>query len=113
MSRCLPCILGLADAAWRAPARHAASRPLRGSQRDNVTYDVRTYRTGPGGALPGWAAELAEACGGYTFMTARVHDGDAVEARRAGDGTGPLVVITGSEEEMRAALGLTPRKPPP
>jgi hypothetical protein len=55
-------------------------------------------------ALPEWARELSESCSLYAFTTMRVHEGRAVVATRTRDGTGPLLVITADETEMRAAL---------
>jgi hypothetical protein len=62
-------------------------------------------------ALPEWAADLSRTCTGYVFTTQLVSEGRSVMARRV-SGTGPLLVMTRSEDEMRAALGLKPRKPP-
>jgi hypothetical protein len=64
-----------------------------------------------GSPLPPWAQELIRSCDRYTFTTTQVREGRSVEARRI-SGTGPMLVITHSEDEMRAALGLKPRKPP-
>jgi hypothetical protein len=61
--------------------------------------------------LPAWAEELAGSCLQYTFTTMRIHDGRrAVVAAKSGDGSGPLLVVTTDEGEMRAALGLKPRE---
>jgi hypothetical protein len=62
--------------------------------------------------LPEWAEELTRSCDRYTFTTMQVHTGRAVVATKSGDGTGPLLVITSNEAEMRKALGLKLRKPP-
>lgn len=70
----------------------------------------------PTGVLPEWAEQLAQSCSQYRFSSQQVHEGRSVVATRAADGPGPLLVITRSEEEMRAALGLRPRparKSPP
>jgi hypothetical protein len=64
------------------------------------------------GLLPPWAQELTRSCDPYTFTTTQVREGRSVVARRI-SGTGPDVVITRSEDEMRAALGLTPRETSP
>jgi hypothetical protein len=64
-----------------------------------------------GRVLPEWAADLSRACTGYVFTTQLVSEGRSVMARRV-SGTGPLLVMTRSEDEMRAALGLKPRKSP-
>jgi hypothetical protein len=40
----------------------------------------------------------------------QVRAGRAVVAVKSGEATGPLLVITASELEMREALGLTPPK---
>jgi hypothetical protein len=63
------------------------------------------------GLLPPWAQELTRSCDRYTFTTTEVHEGRSVVARRI-SGTGPDVVITRNEQEMREALGLKPREPP-
>ena len=62
-------------------------------------------------ALPEWAQALSESCSLYAFTTMRVHEGRAVVATRTGNGTGPLLVITADEAEMRAALSLQPNPP--
>jgi hypothetical protein len=62
------------------------------------------------GVLPPWAQELTRACDWYTFTTMQVHEGRAVVAIKSGDHSGPLLVITSNEEEMRDALGLKPRR---
>jgi hypothetical protein len=67
---------------------------------------------GTGGLLPLWAQELTRSCDRYTFTSTQVHGGRAVVATRSGDVTGPLLVITSNEQEMREALGLKPREPP-
>lgn len=54
--------------------------------------------------LPEWATELADACTGYQFATYLTFHGRAVVAERVAAGSGPLVVITSEEREMRAAL---------
>jgi hypothetical protein len=64
-----------------------------------------------GRVLPEWAEDLSRTCTGYVFTTQLVSEGRSVMARRV-SGTGPLLVMTRSEDEMRAALGLEPRKPP-
>jgi hypothetical protein len=65
---------------------------------------------GTRGLLPDWALKLSQRCTRYTFTTTCTHGGRfAVVAERV-TGTGPSVVITSSEDEMRAALGLKPRK---
>ena len=62
-----------------------------------------------GSLLPSWAEELTRSCKGrYTFTTMVVHGGRAVVAAKSGDGAGPLLVVTASEEEMLVALGLKP-----
>jgi hypothetical protein len=61
------------------------------------------------GLLPPWAQELARSCDRYTFTTTQVHAGRAVVAVKSDAGTGPVLVITRSEDEMRGALGLKPR----
>ena len=61
--------------------------------------------------LPPWAQELTRTCGWYTFTTMLVRDGRAVVAAKSGHGPGPLLVITGSEDEMLTALGLKHREP--
>jgi hypothetical protein len=65
-----------------------------------------------GPVLPEWAEHLSRTCTGYVFTTQLVSEGRSVMARRT-SGTGPLLVMTRSEDEMRAALGLQPRKAPP
>jgi hypothetical protein len=61
-----------------------------------------------GSLLPSWAQELTRTCSWYTFTTMLVHGGRAVVAAKSGDGAGPLLVVTASEEEMLVALGLKP-----
>lgn len=63
------------------------------------------------GLLPPWAQKLTRTCDRYTFTTTQVHGGRAVVAAKSGDGTGPLLVITASEDEMLLALGLKPPGP--
>jgi hypothetical protein len=63
-----------------------------------------------GRVLPEWAQDLSRTCTQYNFTTQLVSEGRSVMARRI-SGTGPLLVMTRSEDEMRAALGLQPRKP--
>jgi hypothetical protein len=63
------------------------------------------------GLLPPWAQELIRTCDRYTFTTTQVYQGRSVLARRI-SGTGPDVVITRSEDEMRDALGLKRRTSP-
>jgi hypothetical protein len=60
------------------------------------------------GLLPPWAQELTRSCDRYTFTTTQVHGGRAVVAIKSGEITGPLLVITSNEQEMREALGLKP-----
>jgi hypothetical protein len=47
----------------------------------------------------------------YAFAPCKVSRGRAVAAVRTGPGTGPSVVITSLEEEMRDALGGTSQPP--
>jgi hypothetical protein len=68
---------------------------------------------GMGRLLPAWAEELSRTCRTHTFSTMQVSDGRAVVAVQAGDGSGPLLVVTRHEDEMRAALGLKAREPHP
>jgi hypothetical protein len=56
--------------------------------------------------LPEWARALAAQCPGYTFSRCELFRRNSVAAVRAAPGTGPDVVITSDEAEMRAALGL-------
>ena len=65
---------------------------------------------GVGRLLPEWAHELSRTCRTHTFTTMQVYDGRAVVAVQAVDGSGPLLVVTRHEDEMRAALGLKPRE---
>jgi hypothetical protein len=58
----------------------------------------------PANLLPAWAETLARSCAGYAFTTQQVREGRSVVATRTGDGPGPVMVITASEAEMRAAL---------
>jgi hypothetical protein len=61
----------------------------------------------PGWArLPDWAKALSDVYRRYTFARCDVFRGTAVAAVRSAPGTGPMVVITDSETEMRTALGL-------
>jgi hypothetical protein len=61
-----------------------------------------------GYGMPGWARRLASAVPGYTFTSCLVSGGrHAVAAERTGGTTGPVIVITDDEDEMRAALGVT------
>jgi hypothetical protein len=64
----------------------------------------------PNGRLPEWAEELSRACPRYVFSSTTVWNGRAVVAVLTGAGSGPLLVITRDEDEMRAALGLKPRR---
>ena len=66
---------------------------------------------GTGRLLPLWAENLTRTCGDrYTFSTMQVYDGRTVVAVKTGEGSGPLLVVTRSEDEMRMALGLKPRQ---
>lgn len=56
--------------------------------------------------LPEWARELAAQCPDYTFSQCELFLRKSVAAVRAAPGTGPDVVITSDEAEMRAALSL-------
>jgi hypothetical protein len=58
-----------------------------------------------GRKLPGWARDMAGQYPAYRFATCDVFRGRAVAAVRMQPGTGPHVVITSHESEMRAALG--------
>jgi hypothetical protein len=58
-----------------------------------------------GRTLPGWAQVMAGQFPAYTFATCDVFRGRAVAAVRMRPGSGPHVVITSRETEMRAALG--------
>lgn len=60
------------------------------------------------GALPDWVKPLAKLRPSYAFASCDVFRGRAVAAVRMAPGTGPHVVITGNECEMRAALGVPP-----
>jgi hypothetical protein len=53
-----------------------------------------------------WVGQLARDCTGYEFSIYRTFRGRAVIARQVKDGTGPVVVITPDEPEMRRALGV-------
>lgn len=55
--------------------------------------------------LPQWAEDLSRTCQRYIFSTQLVYCGRSVVARRI-SGTGPELVITRSEDEMRTAIGL-------
>jgi hypothetical protein len=55
--------------------------------------------------LPSWAEKLADEYPRYSFARCDVFHGTAVAAVRAEPGSGPHVVITSDEAEMRAALG--------
>lgn len=57
--------------------------------------------------MPGWATRLASAVPGYRFSTVRLWDKQSVAAERVSGTTGPVIVITSDENEMRAALGVT------
>lgn len=57
-------------------------------------------------ALPDWARELAGECPVYAFAPCDVFRCRAVAAVRMSPGTGPYVVISSDEREMRTALGL-------
>jgi hypothetical protein len=62
--------------------------------------------------LPGWARDMAGQYPAYEFAPCVVSRGRSVAAVRMRPGDGPRVVITSSsEDEMREALGLKPRKP--
>jgi len=56
--------------------------------------------------LPEWVRALAAQCPEYTFSRCELFRRNSVAAVRAARGTGPDVVITSDEAEMRAALGL-------
>jgi hypothetical protein len=60
--------------------------------------------------LPEWAERLADECPGYRFSRQRTWGGLSVVAERNA-GTGPILVITADEDEMRSALGLRARHP--
>ena len=63
--------------------------------------------------LPEWALVLKRLCGDrYAFSTMQVWEGRAVVAVKTGGGTGPLLVVTSIEDEMRQALGLKSSRPP-
>jgi hypothetical protein len=64
----------------------------------------------PGTLLPEWAYQLSRRCTRYNFSTQWVHAGRSVVAVRVSC-TGPALVITRDEDEMRAAIGLRPREP--
>ncbi len=55
--------------------------------------------------LPAWAQAMAHQYPAYAFARCDVYRGQAVAAVRMQPGTGPRVVITSREKEMRAALG--------
>ena len=55
--------------------------------------------------LPAWARAMARQYPAYAFARCDVFRGRAVAAVRMQPGTGPRVVITSREKEMRAALG--------
>jgi hypothetical protein len=57
-----------------------------------------------GKTLPGWVSELARDCPGYKFRTQLTYHGRSIVAEQVHDGTGPVVVVTPYEQEMRAAL---------
>jgi hypothetical protein len=57
--------------------------------------------------MPRWATRLASVVPGYRFSTVRVWDRRPVAAERVSGTTGPIIVITSDENEMRAALGMT------
>jgi hypothetical protein len=57
--------------------------------------------------MPGWAKRLASVVPGYRFSTVRLWDRHSVAAERVSGTTGPVIVITSDENEMRAALGVT------
>jgi hypothetical protein len=57
--------------------------------------------------MPGWATRLASVVPGYRFSTVRLWDRHPVVAERVSGTTGPVIVITSDENEMRAALGVT------
>lgn len=61
--------------------------------------------------LPEWAQRLVRSCLGYSFATQRVFAGRSVIARKVGHGPGPAVVISGDEDDLRAALGLDTEHP--
>jgi len=56
--------------------------------------------------MPGWATRLASVVPGYRFSTVRLWDRRPVAAERVSGTTGPVIVITSDENEMRAALGV-------
>jgi hypothetical protein len=60
--------------------------------------------------LPDWALELSRTCPRYTFATMQVHEGRAVVATLV-DGTGPMLVVTRNEDEMRRAIGCNQSDP--
>jgi len=62
-----------------------------------------TGRLEQSAVLPEWAMRLADECPNYQFGRQRTANGSSVVAERIG-GTGPLVVITAHEDEMRQAL---------
>jgi len=55
--------------------------------------------------LPAWARAMARQYPAYAFARCDVFRGQAAAAVRMQPGTGPRVVITSREKEMRAALG--------
>lgn len=57
--------------------------------------------------MPGWATRLASVVPGYRFSTFRLWDRCSVVAERVGGSTGPVIVITSDEAEMRSSLGVT------
>jgi hypothetical protein len=55
--------------------------------------------------LPKWAQRLVGEYPRYSFSPCDVFRGKAVAAVRSAPGSGPYVVITDDESDMRAALG--------
>ena len=69
-------------------------------------HEMRRARAALPNGLPEWARALAAQCPEYTFSRCELFRRNSVAAVRAAPGTGPDVVITSDEAEMRAALGL-------